>query len=227
MIGDVDMNVTISGSYRKHLPAILRAREAFTYFGITVLRPTSDAILEDAGAFVRLEGDPKDPRDAARRQLDAIRLSRLLYVVNPGGYVGGSAMYECGFAAGLGVPVVFSEPPFEAAALEQASAIGDPGRAVAMLMHNTMLPGDATLLDDLRERGVAALEASGTRVGATYEARLVGKVVEFGWIDCDPLMRIMEDGTIVTIDDDPVTRVIAMLLGQARATRSQVGGAAA
>lgn len=151
MMRNMELTVTIAGSYRKHLSAILRARAEFIAHGARVLRPASDEVLKDAGAFVQLVGDPADPGEAARQQLGAIRRSDLVYVVNPGGYIGASAMLEIGYACALAIPVVSSEPPFEAAASANVRAVATPHRAVGEVLHERLAPADASLLGEVIE----------------------------------------------------------------------------
>lgn len=145
----MELTVTIAGSYRKHLSAILRARDEFIAHGARVLRPVSGGVKADAGAFVQLWGDPDDPADAAREQLEAIRASDAVYVVNPGGYIGASAMMEIGYACALGIPVLCAEPPFEAAAGAHTHAIDTPQRALGRLTHERLARADRDLLGDV------------------------------------------------------------------------------
>lgn len=125
--------VTISGSYRKHFERLLAAKAAFEQLGVTVLRPHSERISSSSDEIVRLEGDPEDADGIQNAQLDAIRRSRLVYVVNPGGYVGPSTMLEVGYALGLGIPVILSEQAFEQSAAIAASRVGDVGVAYGLL----------------------------------------------------------------------------------------------
>ena len=114
--------VTIAGSYRKHLPRLLESAGRFRELGATVLRPRAGAVVDedDEGAddFVRLEGDPTDQGAVHLRMFDAIDETALgggiLYVVNPGGYVGPSATANVAWAAKAGAVVVCQEPPYEA-----------------------------------------------------------------------------------------------------------------
>jgi len=141
------LKVTISGSYHKHLDAVLAARAAFSAAGAEVLRPSSAEVLEDEGVFVRLEGDPDDPAAAHGAQLQAIRRSHLLYVVNPGGYSGTNVTLEIGFAAALGVPICFSERPFEPAMAALAAFVGPAEHAFGWAGGRAFLaPADQELL---------------------------------------------------------------------------------
>lgn len=144
---DMALKVTISGSYHKHLDAVLAAREAFSAAGADVLRPSSAEVLEDEGVFVRLEGDPDDAAAAHGAQLQAIRRSHLLYVVNPGGYSGTNVTLEIGFAGALGVPICFSERPFEPAMEALAAFVGSADHAFGWAAERAFLtPADRELL---------------------------------------------------------------------------------
>lgn len=129
-----DKIVTISGSYRKHFDRILAAKHAFEEMGWTVLRPHTEKIVDPDGQFVRLEGDPEDPRERQEAQLAAIRRSRLVFNVNPGGYVGTSSAGEAYYCAalresGLVVPFFCQEQPFEQAVAFLAAGHGSPREA--------------------------------------------------------------------------------------------------
>lgn len=184
----MDIRVTIGGSYRKHLEDILCARRVFAGDGAQVLRPASDQVIDDEGSIVRLAGDPSDAESVERAQLDAIRRSHLFYVVNPGGYVGSSAMLEVGFAAALGVPVVFSEKPFEAAASARARAIGSPRRALACVLRERLLPADLQLLEDVVDDPALA-GTRGERAGGQILLRC----------DTPPLALISETTPVTTV----------------------------
>src|ERR1017187_7610830 len=98
--------VTISGSYRKHLNRILAAKRRFEELGAIVLRPHTEEVVSSEGALVRLQGDPLNVRAVQLLQLEAIAASELVYVVNPGGYVGASATLEVGDARRGGTLIV-------------------------------------------------------------------------------------------------------------------------
>lgn len=138
--------VTISGSYRKHFDRLLEAKEQFEQAGCLVLRPHTDQVEGLGGEFVRLAGDPEDLAGIQRAQLEAIDRSSLLYVVNPGGYVGSSATGEAFWAAAKSVPVVLAEEPYEKAVATIASGFGNENRSGIELALD--------LLADSDERGV-------------------------------------------------------------------------
>jgi hypothetical protein len=125
--------VTISGSYRKHLGRILAAKRQFEALGLVVLRPEAETILESEGALVRLEGDSDDLGAIQEAQLRAISASDLVYVVNPGGYIGTSATLEVGWARRAGITVVSAEPAFEEVVATVIQGVGSPEESLAFL----------------------------------------------------------------------------------------------
>ncbi len=127
-----DVKVTIAGSYNKHFDRIVEAKHTFEELGAEVLRPRSETVRSKGEDLVRLEGDPDDETAIQKAQLEAIKASDLLYVVNPGGYVGSSATLEVGAAYAAGVAVVTSEPSFEAV-VRRLSQVGAPGTALEFL----------------------------------------------------------------------------------------------
>lgn len=122
--------VTISGSYRKHFDRLVSAKKDFTTLGAEVLRPHSDSISVADQELVRLEGDPDDLRAVQEKQLEALRDSDFVYVVNPGGYLGPSATLEVGYAHRAGTPVYASEQPFEPAVAAVVQGVYAPEEAL-------------------------------------------------------------------------------------------------
>lgn len=114
------LHVTIAGSYSRHLKSILAYRAAFVEAGARVVRPVTSEVVDEGTNVVRLAGDPEDAASIASAQRRAVSRSDVLYVVNPGGYVGPSALVEIGYAYALGVIVVASEPAYERAAAQLA-----------------------------------------------------------------------------------------------------------
>lgn len=121
--------ITLSGSYSKHLERILRAREEFVSLGAEVLRPATDEVVSRDGQ-VLLAGDPQDASLLRDEQFLAIDASEMLYLVNPGGYVGAAATLEAGYAHALGLPVIAAEEPFETEVELVVEGFGDPDRAL-------------------------------------------------------------------------------------------------
>lgn len=119
------LRIAISGSYAKHVDRILDARAEFLSLGAEVLRPVNDEKIVD-GEMTRMAGDPEDIAGIRRAQFEAIYSSDILYIVNPGGYVGPASTLDVGFAYSLQIPVWTSEPAFEDAVRVLVSNHGSP-----------------------------------------------------------------------------------------------------
>jgi NTP pyrophosphatase (non-canonical NTP hydrolase) len=109
----VSLTCTISGSFRRFLPQISAKMKECADQGVAVLSPRSCQSMGEQAGFVFLKGDRGQPKEIESSHLQAIRKSDFLYVVNPEGYIGPSAMLEIGYALALSVPVFSSEPPSE------------------------------------------------------------------------------------------------------------------
>lgn len=129
-------SVVISGSYRKHFSRIWQCRQEFEQAGVNVLRPATDEVLVESGTMVRLAGDPETVEGIEAAQLTAISSSELLYVVNPGGYLGPATTLEIGYAHRAGLPIITSEVPYEAAVAAVISGVGSPENAIDLLERN-------------------------------------------------------------------------------------------
>lgn len=103
----------LHGSFRKHLPEIVRAKRVFEAAGIEVLAPLEEEIVAEQDGFVKFAGEEAaDPRLVELLYLH--HLKRLgeggfSYFVNPEGYIGKSASYELGIAQVANVPCFFLE----------------------------------------------------------------------------------------------------------------------
>jgi len=103
--------VTLSGSLHQHIAAIASMAAEFKTRGAEVLSPTSTEVQrEDKDGFVYLTDNHGGPREIESGHLAAIGRSDLLYVVNPGGYLGLSTAMEIGYALARSVPVYSSDP---------------------------------------------------------------------------------------------------------------------
>lgn len=108
------MKTTISGSFRKHLEQIIKAMDEFESNGCEVLSPSHLSPKNPGEEFVLFHGEKtSDPKELEQLHLDSIRKSDFLYVVDPQGYVGNSAVMEIGFALALRIPVYSLQEPEE------------------------------------------------------------------------------------------------------------------
>lgn len=106
--------VTISGSFRKHLPYILEVKQYLTRQNIQVLSPRFTEPKNPGDEFVVFEGEENaTPIELERYHLNAITKSDALIVCNPNGYVGASSMIEIGYAQSLGKRIIYVQKPEE------------------------------------------------------------------------------------------------------------------
>lgn len=105
-------SVVIIGSFRKHLVEIGQVTGLMGSQGIDVLSPISAVGLNPYDSFVVLQTDDptQSPYDLQFAVLMKIFRTSLVYLVNPGGYVGLSAAGEVGYAALTDKPVLLHEP---------------------------------------------------------------------------------------------------------------------
>src|SRR5580700_10490514 len=100
------LNVTVSGSFHRHMPAIYEAVGELRALGVNVLSPSDPRIVDHIGEFLFVASDRlRSIRLVQDRHLAAIRASDFLWVVCPDGYTGPSTSLEIGTAIALGVPV--------------------------------------------------------------------------------------------------------------------------
>ncbi len=82
--------------------------------GVEVLSPKHRAPKNPGDEFVLFEGETTtDPKQLEELHLKAIENSDFLFVVDPEGYVGNSAVMEVGYAKALGKPIYSLEEPSE------------------------------------------------------------------------------------------------------------------
>lgn len=106
------LNVTVSGSFRRHLAPITTAVETFTTLGCRVLSPEDPRVVDSFGEFLFVASDRfRTIRTVQNRHLAAIGASHFLWLVDPDGYVGQSASMELGFAVALGIPIMSDSTP--------------------------------------------------------------------------------------------------------------------
>jgi NTP pyrophosphatase (non-canonical NTP hydrolase) len=113
--GGRKLKVVISGSFNKHWPQIEAAVSRFEEHGAVVLSPIVSPPTRTVDGFVYLAGDTGTATDIESAHLRAIEQADLLYIVNPGGYLGPSVALEVGYALAWHTPIwsleSFSETP--------------------------------------------------------------------------------------------------------------------
>lgn len=106
------VRVTVSGSFRRHLPQVQEAVAQLTEAGAEVLSPASPVVVDQIENFVFVASDVhRSPRLVQDRHLAAILASDFLWLVCPDGYVGQSASLEVGYAVAQGIPVWAESAP--------------------------------------------------------------------------------------------------------------------
>lgn len=103
------LKTTVSGSFHRHMPAIVEAVNAFRDAGVVVLSPADPRIVDFQGEFLFVASDRlRSIRLVEDRHLECIRASDFIWLVAPDGYVGPSAALEIGFAVSAGTPIYCS-----------------------------------------------------------------------------------------------------------------------
>lgn len=194
--------VTLSGSLHRHTAAIAKTATEFADGGGVVLSPRSTEVQrEDEESFVYLSGDRGEPWEIERAHLAAIGRSDLLYVVNPGGYLGLSTAMEVGYALAKGVPVYATDPPKESPhkfLISQKTVI-EALAEVRPGMEMPRLPDIATL-DHLQSFYSQVARLRGFHEETPVEILLL-LVEEIG--ELAKAIRAMEDLTVSTSDPAP------------------------
>lgn len=105
-----NLNIVISGSFRRYFDGISEAVRTFETLGIDVLSPRASKVINPGEEFAVLEtDDTDDPKTLEQRHLDAIAAADALYLYDPDGYIGDSSKMELGWAIALGKPVFCKE----------------------------------------------------------------------------------------------------------------------
>lgn len=144
--------VTVSGSFRRHLPAIARSVETFVDRGCRVLSPEDPRVVDSFGEFLFVASDRfRGIRTVQNRHLAAISASDLLWLVDPEGYVGQSASLELGYAIAVGTPVFSASPPSDLTLRQYVTVVVDEAAALSQLRlaQRSELGVGAVLIDPL------------------------------------------------------------------------------
>lgn len=121
------MRCVISGSFRKYYKDICEAIVDFEKAGVEVLSPKRSKITNPGEEFAILETDAsKDMKTLEMNHLEAIHKADFLYVCDPAGYIGASALLEIGFALACKKKLCFLEQPKDAVIGSFADLIGAP-----------------------------------------------------------------------------------------------------
>lgn len=107
-------NVTLSGSFRKHLSYIIKIRKQLIDIHVQVLSPRFTEPKNPGEEFIVFTGEEGlSPLELERHHLNSISRCDALVICDPEGYVGASALIEIGYAQSLGKRIIFVEKPEE------------------------------------------------------------------------------------------------------------------
>ena len=105
-----NINIVISGSFRRYFDGISETVKALEALGIDVLSPKASKVINPGEEFAVLETDnTDDSKTLKQRHLDAIAAADALYLYDPDGYIGDLSKMDLGCAIALGKPVFCKE----------------------------------------------------------------------------------------------------------------------
>jgi hypothetical protein len=162
------LRAAVSGSFHRHMDAIMAAVQELTSLSVRVLSPADPRIVGCQGEFLFVASDRvRSVRLVQDRHLEAIRAADFLWLVCPDGYIGQSASMELGFAAAVGVPMFSSKMPADLTLRQYVSVVRTPADAIQeALASNRTRRSDGILIDPH-----ASLEAAHEildRVGSAF-----------------------------------------------------------
>jgi len=106
------MLATVSGSFHRHMSAIVSAVETLTNLGVHVVSPADPRVVATQGEFLFVASDrTRSVRLVQDRHLECILASDFLWLVCPDGYVGQSASMELGYAVAKDIPIFSDASP--------------------------------------------------------------------------------------------------------------------
>src|SRR5262249_20216060 len=101
------LKATVSGSFHRHMQAIVNTVNELSAREVRVLSPADPRVVDHSGEFLFVASDRvRSIRMVQDRHLQCIRASNFLWLVAPDGYVGQSASLELGFAYANGIPIL-------------------------------------------------------------------------------------------------------------------------
>jgi NTP pyrophosphatase (non-canonical NTP hydrolase) len=107
-------SLVVSGSFRKFYAQIIKKIQEFEREGFIVLSPKVSKIVNPSEEFVLLESDnTTDIKALELEHLRAILNANALFLFNPDGYLGNSAIMETGYAIASKKPVFCLKEPNE------------------------------------------------------------------------------------------------------------------
>lgn len=101
----------IIGSFRKHLSEIIRIKEQLEKFGVNVLSPIDESVVNPDDEFILFKTDQvTDPKLLQDGVFTKIKRSTFVVVANINGYIGRAGTLEIGYAIAQGITIYTLEP---------------------------------------------------------------------------------------------------------------------
>jgi hypothetical protein len=145
-----ELSVTVSGSFHRHISAIMDAVKVFNDLGVRVLSPSDPRVVDSVGQFLFVASDKhRSVRLVQDRHLSAITQSDFLWLVAPDGYIGQSASLELGFAIAYGTPIYCEVLPPDLTLRQYVVQVKDIKEAVRIIKNwqQRERPSTSLLLD--------------------------------------------------------------------------------
>lgn len=123
--------VCISGSFRRHIDAIISVVQEFVELGACVLSPADPRVVGKSDEFLFVASDRvRSVRLVQDRHLQCIQASDFLWLVAPDGYVGTSATLEVGYAIAHSIPILAASLPADLTLRQYVSLVDGPRSAI-------------------------------------------------------------------------------------------------
>lgn len=107
-------SIGICGSFRKHYTEICTCIAEFEKNALYCTTPLISKIIDENAEFVIFESDDtKNARELEKKHIESLLKSDIVYICNPGGYLGASVMLELGYLLASNKEVIFMEKPTE------------------------------------------------------------------------------------------------------------------
>jgi len=148
-IGEQSLCVTVSGSFHRHMAAVIAAVQQLASLSIRVLSPADPRVVAHQGEFLFVASDRvRSVWLVQDRHLESIRAADFLWLICPDGYVGQSASMEVGFAAAIGVPIFSTHAPSDLTLRQYVNTVKALAEALDIVAaRGRPRPRDGVLID--------------------------------------------------------------------------------
>jgi nucleoside 2-deoxyribosyltransferase len=103
---DFNFVSVIIGSFRKHLPEIINIKKQLEKFGVSVLSPIDENVVNPNDEFILFKSDLiTDPKLLQDGVFAKIKHSTFVVVANIDGYIGRAGTMEIGYAIANGITI--------------------------------------------------------------------------------------------------------------------------